>query len=176
MQDFGLLDKMKNDALFRNAAPCLRKIEEETNNKIKDKKKRLTLEGLSGAFLVLGIGYSIAIAAFIVEVVHGFMRKRNQTQIRRIDVKPKSKIINRFKRADKKKDKKIVKNTKPNPLLVVNQQVETNVKIEDSTINEVTDIKPKPLATDDQIEVTIAKDIGKIDEAIDIKSNKALLV
>ena len=60
---------------------------------------------------------------------------------------------------------------------MVNQQVETNVKIEDSTINEVTDIKPKPLATDDQIEVTIAKeDIGKIDEAIDIKSNKALLV
>ena len=77
MEAFGLLEKRIKDALLSDAAPCLRKIEEETNNKIKDKKKRLTLEGLSGAFLVLGIGYSIAIAAFIVEVVHGFMKKRN---------------------------------------------------------------------------------------------------
>ena len=133
---------------------CLLKIEEETKNKnIKGSKKRLTLEGLSGAFLVLGIGYSIAIAAFIVEVVHGFMKKRNQTQVRRIDVKPKRQIINRFKRADKKKDKKIVKNTKPN-LLVINKQVETNVKIEDSTKNEVIEITPKPLAANNQTKVT----------------------
>ena len=61
---------------------CLRKIDQEiSNTKIKGEKKRLTLEGLSGAFLVLGIGYSIAIAAFIVEVVHGYMRKREQNRI-----------------------------------------------------------------------------------------------
>ena len=35
--------------------------------------KPLTLKGLSGAFVVLGVGYSIAIAAFIVELVHGYM-------------------------------------------------------------------------------------------------------
>ena len=99
MEAFGLLEKRIKDALLSDAAPCLRKIEEETNNKIKDKKKRLTLEGLSGAFLVLGIGYSIAIAAFIVEVVHGFMKKRNQTQIRHINIKLKLQIINRFDRS-----------------------------------------------------------------------------
>ena len=126
----------------------------------------MTLEGLSGAFLVLGIGYSIAIAAFIVEVVHGFMRKRNQTQIRRVNVKPKRQIINRFNRADKKKDKKIVKNTKSNPL-VVNQQAETNIKMEDSTKKEVIDIKPNPLATNNQTKITTTKEkIGK-NEVID---------
>ena len=77
---FGLLYKWQADGIQKDAAPCLRKIDEETSNtRIKgDNKKGLTLEGLSGAFLVLGIGYSLAIAAFIVELVHGFMRKRNQ--------------------------------------------------------------------------------------------------
>ena len=93
---------------------------------------------MSGAFLVLGIGYSIAIAAFIVEFVHGLLRKRNQTQIRRIDVKPKRQIINRTKRPDKKKDKKTVENSKSKPL-AINQQLETNIKMEDSTKKEIID-------------------------------------
>ena len=79
MDAAGLLDKRIKDGMRLNHIDsCLLKIEEETKNKnIKGGNKRLTLEGLSGAFLVLGIGYSIAIAAFIVEVVHGFMKKRN---------------------------------------------------------------------------------------------------
>ena len=57
---------------------------------------------------------------------------------------------------------------------MVNQQAETNVKIEDSTKKEIIEMKPKPLmAIDNQPSdnVTIVKEtIGKKDEAIDIKS------
>lgn len=54
---------------------CLRKIDQQSNPKTNNDKKRLTLKGLSGAFLVLGVGSSLAIAAFMVEVVHGYMKK-----------------------------------------------------------------------------------------------------
>ena len=83
MDAAGLLDKWIKEKLLKAAAPCLRKIDQEiSNSKIKeDNKKRLTLVGLSGAFLVLGIGYSVAIAAFVVEVVHGYMRKREQNRV-----------------------------------------------------------------------------------------------
>ena len=78
----GFLGKLQTDEIQKVAVNCLRNIDQEiSNTKIKGEKKRLTLEGLSGAFLVLGIGYSIAIAAFIVEVVHGYMRKREQNRI-----------------------------------------------------------------------------------------------
>jgi hypothetical protein len=44
---------------------CLTKIQ----RKIKEKsgKKRLTVKNLSGAFIVLGIGYALAVIAFIFE-------------------------------------------------------------------------------------------------------------
>ena len=78
----GFLGKLQTDEIQKVAVNCLRKIDQEiSNTKIKGEKKRLTLEGLSGAFLVLGVGYSVAIAAFIVEVVHGYMRKREQNRI-----------------------------------------------------------------------------------------------
>jgi hypothetical protein len=48
---------------------CFRKIEKEVNDKkTEDSKKPLTFKELSGAFLVLGVGYSLAIATFIVEL------------------------------------------------------------------------------------------------------------
>ena len=79
---FGLLNKWQTDAMQNGAATCLRKIDQEINNKMGGgNKKRLTLEGLSGAFVILGIGYSLAIAAFIVELVHGSMRKRNHVSL-----------------------------------------------------------------------------------------------
>jgi len=56
---------------------CLRTVDQETNNKKNDDdKKPLTLKGLSGAFIILGSGYSIAIAAFIVELVHHHHKKQ----------------------------------------------------------------------------------------------------
>ena len=52
---------------------CARKTKMEmknTNNQGQNTKKPLTLKGLSGAFLVLGVGSSLAIAAFFFELVH----------------------------------------------------------------------------------------------------------
>jgi hypothetical protein len=40
----------------------------QTRNK--DEKKPLTLKSLSGAFVVLGFGYSLGIAVFTVEIIH----------------------------------------------------------------------------------------------------------
>ena len=54
---------------------CTKKIKREMDNTTgKNTKKPLTLKGLSGAFLVLGVGSSIAITAFIVELVHGYTK------------------------------------------------------------------------------------------------------
>ena len=54
--------------------------------------------------------------------------------------------------------------------MVVNQQVETNVKMEDSTKNETIGIKPNPFAANKQIGVsTIKEEIDK-NEVIDVKS------
>ena len=50
---------------------------------------------------------------------------------------------------------------------MVNQQAETNIKMEDSTKKEVIDIKPNPLATNNQTKITTTKEkIGK-NEVID---------
>ena len=109
MDAAGLLYKWQSDGIQKDAVPCLRKIDQErSNKKIKkgDNKKRLTLEGLSGAFLVLGIGYSFAIAALIVELVHGSMRKRNQLSRNR--AQPAAKIeVPPIKRELKTTEKKV---------------------------------------------------------------------
>ena len=44
---------------------CLNKIQRKM--KEKSSKKRLTLKNVSGAFFVLGIGYALALIAFIFE-------------------------------------------------------------------------------------------------------------
>ena len=82
MDAAGLLGKWERGKLIENAVPCLRKIQQETNDKKrKDDKKRLTLEGLSGAFLVLGVGYIISVFAFIIEIVwHWRSKSRRQQQ------------------------------------------------------------------------------------------------
>ena len=73
---------------------CFRKIEKEVDDKkTEDSKKPLTLKGLSGAFLVLGVGYSLAIAAFIFELVRGH-RAKNRTRIHD-EKSPKTKVANK---------------------------------------------------------------------------------
>ena len=55
--------------------------------------KRLTLGGLRRAFIVLGFSYSLAIAAFIVEIVHGHILK-NKTDKRKAATDVKSNKLN----------------------------------------------------------------------------------
>ena len=92
MDATGLLSKWEREKLIENAVPCLRKIQQETNDKKrKGDKKRLTLEGLSGAFLVLGVGYIISVFAFIIEIVWHWRsknRRQQQTQVVRRQPSP----------------------------------------------------------------------------------------
>ena len=82
LESAGLLQWPKLNA---DPSHCLKKIERETKEKTgHGKKKPLTLKGLSGAFLVLGIGYALTIAAFIVEVVHRYTRNRKDNTIMNI--------------------------------------------------------------------------------------------
>lgn len=58
--------KEEGDPLRR----CLKNdnFREQNRNGQDDNKKSLTLKGLSGAFIVLGFGYSLGIAVFIIEM------------------------------------------------------------------------------------------------------------
>jgi len=67
MKETGLLDVWWKQ-FAADSSYCLRKIDQEMNNKIKDDKKPLTLKGLSGAFLILCAGCFLAIAVFIIEI------------------------------------------------------------------------------------------------------------
>lgn len=47
---------------------CIQKIQQEVKEHMKSgHKKRLTMKDLSGAFVILGIGYAIGIITFIME-------------------------------------------------------------------------------------------------------------
>ena len=72
MQAAGLLNLWLNDNAI-DPTTCLKKINQEMDPKKTDDLKPLTLKGLSGAFIILGVGYAMAIAAFIVESVHGLI-------------------------------------------------------------------------------------------------------
>jgi len=72
MQSAGLLNLWLNDNTI-DPTTCLKKINQEMDPKKTDDLKPLTLKGLSGAFIILGVGYALAIAAFIVESVHGLI-------------------------------------------------------------------------------------------------------
>ena len=65
MDETGLLSFWQNNEIFSKAIPCTTKIQRETNGKRREKAKPLTLVSLSGAFLVLGVGYFLAMAVFI---------------------------------------------------------------------------------------------------------------
>ena len=70
-----------------NPTYCFNKIQQQINQKGRKDKKPLTLKSLSGAFLVLGIGYALAIVAFIVETaVHGHRRIDNETKNRIVKI------------------------------------------------------------------------------------------
>ena len=76
MEQAGLLRAFQNG---RSDDPtyCLRKINQETNNNnVKDVRKPLTLKGLSGAFVVLGVGYALAVLFFLLEKVYFNYQKR----------------------------------------------------------------------------------------------------
>ena len=133
----GLLGKLQTDGIQKDAADCIHKIDQEiSNSKIKGEKKRLTLEGLSGAFLVLGVGYSVAIAAFIVEVVHGYMRKREQNRINdnklNVEVPRRPRLIKDRKEL---KVKNVAIEVKSEPL--VGQSKAAEDKVEPKNISEL---------------------------------------
>lgn len=82
MDSAGLLDRWERQKLIENAVPCLNKIQRETNVKIiKGDKKQLTLQGLSGSFLVLGVGYIISVLVFIIEIIWHFWQSKNRNQM-----------------------------------------------------------------------------------------------
>ena len=57
---------------------CVRKIQQEIDDSKKAKdgdKKRLTLQSLSAAFIILGIGYVFSTLAFICEVFYSRIKK-----------------------------------------------------------------------------------------------------
>ena len=88
MHDVGLINLWLN-ANAMDPTHCLKKIDQEMNQKKSVGLKRLTLSGLSGAFIVLGIGYSLAIAAFIVEVVHSYMNNiKNRNSTDKVKIQP----------------------------------------------------------------------------------------
>lgn len=69
MKEAGLLDVCWKQFEV-GSSYCRRKIDQETNKKKLDdnKKKLLTLKGMSGAFLVLATSYAIAVIVFILEI------------------------------------------------------------------------------------------------------------
>ena len=97
MQSIGLLPLWLNDKNGIDATYCLKKIDQEMNPKKSGDLKPLTLKNLSGAFIILGVGYALAIAAFIVEVVHGRMKKKNNKSI--IEIQGAAKLIGKSENA-----------------------------------------------------------------------------
>ena len=70
----------------------LKKIDQEMNQKKSGDLKRLTLVGLSGLYLKFGC--SLAIVAFIVEIVHGYMLKNKTNNKRKAPTDAKSNELN----------------------------------------------------------------------------------
>lgn len=58
---------------------CLNKIKKEMTNKKRNttEKKPLTLRGLSGAFLLLVVGYALAILIFLLEIIYSRFKNRH---------------------------------------------------------------------------------------------------
>ena len=55
---------------------CLKRIEQEKKIRDDDNKKPLTLKGLSGAFLVLAVGYALGILIFLLEIIFSHFKIR----------------------------------------------------------------------------------------------------
>ena len=67
---------------------CLNKIQRKM--KEKSSKKRLTLKNVSGAFFFLGIGYALALIAFIFEHFKARLQQNGNTDENQISNKPTS--------------------------------------------------------------------------------------
>jgi hypothetical protein len=76
MEAVGLVDHLINH--LHTDGSCLKKIARETHIKKvgNENKKSLTLKSLSGAFLILGIGYALAVLVFITEICCRHMKKK----------------------------------------------------------------------------------------------------
>lgn len=72
MEASGLLNFWEKQASRGKPEYCLKKDHSKMpiRNKRNEEKKSLTIKGLSGAFVVLGFGYSLAIAVFFVEIYY----------------------------------------------------------------------------------------------------------
>ena len=77
MDENGLLDYWLKQ-VSADPTYCFNKIQQQIINQKGNRKdkKPLTLNSLSGAFLVLGVGYALAIGAFIVEMLNGLCEKK----------------------------------------------------------------------------------------------------
>ena len=68
MEETGLVDHLINHL---NAGDyCLKKIARDTSSKSNSNKKPLTLKSLTSAFVILGIGYALALLSFISELCY----------------------------------------------------------------------------------------------------------
>ena len=77
MEAAGLIDNLINH--FNNDDSCLKKIDREiSSKKVGNEKKSLTLKSLSGAFVILGIGYGLAILTFIIENCYSHIKKNTK--------------------------------------------------------------------------------------------------
>jgi len=79
MQASGLLTFWQKQAGRDSLRRCLKNgnFKGPKGNRRDDEKKPLTLKGLSGAFIILGFGYSLGIAVFIIEMCHSRIKNRN---------------------------------------------------------------------------------------------------
>jgi len=86
MEASGLLNFWEKQASRGKPEYCLKKDHSKMpsiRNKRNEEKKSLTIKGLSGAFVVLGFGYSLAIAVFFVEIYQNLKLnnpKKNSSQ------------------------------------------------------------------------------------------------
>ena len=81
MEAFGILDALWKPHSGRDPMHCLRIIQQQLHptDKIKNRyhhNSRLTLNGLSGAFVILGLGYLVSIFVFIIEHIVARRNKR----------------------------------------------------------------------------------------------------
>ena len=79
MEASGLLKFWQKQAGRDSLRRCLKNsnFKGPKGNRRDDEKKPLTLKGLSGAFIILGFGYSLGIAVFIIEMCQSHIKNRN---------------------------------------------------------------------------------------------------
>ena len=127
MDETGLLFRWQQGTSV-DGSYCIQKIQRVMNEQFNSgDKKRLTLKDLSGAFVVLGVGYAIGIAVFIME--HYYSR----------NVKKRKAIVG--------KNTKPVRNTNKSPTKnqLKTQKPTKEIQPEPPKVDEITHSSEKPL-------------------------------